>query len=223
MSDARNQQRIQAEITRRTQKVRANVASLEKRLAEVRAKIERGTENLALASREDVPGVSRLLGQWREEEARLREKLSQANGSGMPSPEAIEIMAKLDQLLKRLSDANREKLGFALRQTVKRILLRRVRRGAGQHRITLWDGVIELRDDLGLRATIPLSDDDIPSPGRWREVAAFIRQRGEVVFFPDVCQHLDRHGSFVSRLLAQAVLSGKVRNLGHQKGWMAVG
>jgi hypothetical protein len=32
----------------------------------------------------------------------------------------------------------------------------------------------------------------------------------------------NRRGSFVSRLLAQAVFSGKVRNLGHQKGWMAV-
>ena len=42
--------------------------------------------NLALASREDVPGVSRLLREWREEQARLKERLSQANGGGMPSP-----------------------------------------------------------------------------------------------------------------------------------------
>jgi hypothetical protein len=54
-------------------------------------------------------------------------------------------------------------------------------------------------------------------------LAVFIRQRGDVVFFRDVCEHLDRHGSFVSHLLAQALLSGKVRNLGHQKGWIAVG
>jgi hypothetical protein len=141
---------------------------------------------------------------------------------GTPSPEAMQIMARLDQLLKRLSEANREKLAFALKQTVKRITLRRERRGVGKNRITLWDGMIELRDDLGLRATIPLTDDDIPSPGSWWAVAAFIRQRGDVVFFRDVCEHLDRHGSFVSHLLAQAVLSGKVRNLGHQKGWIAV-
>ena len=88
--------------------------------------------------------------------------------------------------------------------------------------MTLWDGVIELRDDLGLKGTIPLTDDDIPTPGRWHDVVAFIRKRGDVVFFRDVCEHLHRRGSFVSRLLAQAVLSGKVRNLGHQKGWMAV-
>jgi hypothetical protein len=204
------------------QKAKANVTSLERRLADIRAKIERGVENLALANREDVPDICRLLGQWRDEEGRLKEKIEQATGCGAPSPETMQIMARLDQLLKRLSEANREKLAFALKQTVKRITLRRERRGFGKHRITLWDGMIELRDDLGLRATIPLADDDIPSPGCWWKVPVFIRQRGDVVFFRDVCEHLDRHGSFVSHLLVQAVLSGKVRNLGHQKGWIAV-
>ncbi len=89
--------------------------------------------------------------------------------------------------------------------------------------MTPWDGMIEHRDDLGLRGTIHLSDDDIPTPGRWHDVVDLIRERGDVVFFRDVCEHLQRRGSFVSRFLAQAVLSGKVRNPGHQKGWMAVG
>lgn len=51
-------------------------------------------------------------------------------------------MAKMDQLLKRLSEANREKLAFALRQTVKRITLRRERLSDGRYAVTLWDGVI---------------------------------------------------------------------------------
>jgi len=38
---------------------------------------------------------------------------------------------------------------------------------------------------------------------------------------PNVCAHLGRQGSFASRLLTQAVLSGNVRNLGHQQGWIA--
>lgn len=81
--------------------------------------------------------------------------------------------------------------------------------------------MIELRDDLGVSGIIPLSDDDIPTPGRWPEAATFIRERGDVVFFRDVAQHVGLKGSCVSRLLAQAVLSGKVTNLGHQKGWIA--
>ena len=86
----------------------------------------------------------------------------------------------------------------------------------------MWDGVIELRDDLGVTGVIPLTDDDIPSPGSWRAVADFIRKRGDVVFFREVCEHINRRGSSVSSFLAQAVISGKVRNLGHQKGWIAV-
>ncbi len=70
LADKRNQRAIQAEITRRTRKAQANVDALEKQLAAVRAKIDRGTENLALAKPEDVPGISRLLAGWREGEAK---------------------------------------------------------------------------------------------------------------------------------------------------------
>jgi hypothetical protein len=222
MSDGRNKRSMQAEITRRTQKAKTNVASLEKRLGEVRAKIERGTENLALAAREDLPGISRLLAQWRDDESQLKARLQQANGCGTPSPQAMEMIARIDQLLKRLSEADREKLAFALRQTIKRITLRRERRSDGRHGISLWDGVIELRDDLGLRGTIPLTDEDLPSPGRWHDAVAFIRNHGAVVFIRDVARGLGIHMTSASRLLAQAVLSGNVRNLGHQKGWIAV-
>ena len=116
---------------------------------------------------------------------------------------------------------DREKLAFALRQTVKRITLRRERRTKGPYKITLWDGVIELRDDLGLRATIHLTDDDIPNPGRWHDAVAFVRNHGGAVFIKDISEAFGVGQPYASRLLAQAVLSG-VRNLGHQKGWIAV-
>ncbi|MEZ6098702.1 MAG: hypothetical protein R3E01_06995 [Pirellulaceae bacterium] len=82
-------------------------------------------------------------------------------------------MNRLDDLLARLDEADREKLAFAIRQTVKRITLRRERRHNDRYRITLWDGVFELRDDLGVVGVIPLTDDDVPSPGRWRDDVAF--------------------------------------------------
>lgn len=178
LADKRNRRAIQAEISRRTRKMQASVDALEKQLASVRAKIERGTENLALANPEDVPGVSRLLAGWRDEEARLKEKLRQARGEGGLTPESLAVIARIDQLLDHLSEADREKLAFAIRQTVKRIALRRTRLADGRRRVTLWDGVIELRDDLGPKATIPLTDDDLPGPGRWRDAARFVREHG---------------------------------------------
>ena len=222
MSNERTKRAIRSEIDRRTKKAVTNASRIESQLADVRSKIARATQNLALAEREDIPGISRLLAGWRETESGLNDQLRAANGQHAPSPEAIEIISKLDKLLDRLGEADREKLAFAIRQTVKRISLRRERRGSGRHRTTMWDGVIELRDDLGVTGVIPLTDDDIPSPGSWRAVADYIRKRGDVVFFREVCEHIDRRGSSVSSFLAQAVISGKVRNLGHQKGWIAV-
>jgi DNA invertase Pin-like site-specific DNA recombinase len=221
MADERTKQAIRNEISRRSEKVEANVGRLESQLQAVRAKIERGTENLALANPDDVPGISKLLAAWRDEETTILGQLRQAQGDPAPSPDAMDIIGHLEELLERLSEADREKLSFAIRQTIKRITLRRERRGDGKHRITLWEGEIELRDDLGVAGAIPLADEDIPSPGRWRDAAAFIRERGEVVFVQDVADTLGVHKAFTSRLLAQAVLSGKVRNLGHQKGWIA--
>jgi DNA invertase Pin-like site-specific DNA recombinase len=221
LADKRNQRAIQAEISRRTRKAQANVEALEKQLGAVRARIERGTENLALANPEDVPGISRLLARWRDEEARLKEKLQQARGEGGPTPESLAIMARIDQLLDHLNEADREKLAFAIRQTVKRITLRRTRLGDGRYRVTLWDGAIELRDDLGSKGTIPLTDDDLAGPGRWRDAARFVREHGGVVYLGEVSEALGIHKAFASRLLAQATLSGKIRNLGHQQGWTA--
>jgi hypothetical protein len=221
MSDERTKRAIRSEISRRTKKAEANVGRYESQLADVRAKIERGTENLALASREDITGISRLLAVWREQEAQIKEQLQRARGDHAPSPEALAVIGRLDELLGRLTEADREKLAFAIRQTVKRVTLRRERRKVGRHHITIWDGVIELRDDLGVAGVIPLTDDDIPSPGRGRDAVRFIRERGDAVYVQEVADALGVNKAFTSRLLAQAVLSGKVRNLGHQKGWTA--
>ena len=85
----------------------------------------------------------------------------------------------------------------------------------------MWDGAIELRDDLGPQSTIPLTDDDLPSPARWREAARFVRQHGGVAYIAELAEPLGLNKAFASRLLAQATLAGKIRNLGHQRGWTA--
>ena len=43
-----------------------------------------------------------------------------------------------------------------------------------------------------------------------------------MVFIKDLARAFKIREPYASRLLVQAVLSGKVRNLGYQKGWMAV-
>jgi hypothetical protein len=99
MADERTKRAIRSEINRRTKKVEANVGRLESQLDALRAKIERATENLALANAEDIPGISKLLAGWREQESQLKDKLRQTKGDQAPSPEALEVIGRLDELL----------------------------------------------------------------------------------------------------------------------------
>lgn len=222
LSEERNKRAIREEIGRRTKKAVVETDRIESQLAEIRSKIDRATENLALADRNDIPGITRLLATWRERESDLKEQLRRAHGQQAPTTEALAIISRLDDLLIHIGEGDREKLQQAIRQTVKRITLRRERRYLKHCRITLWDGVIELREEFGISGVLHLTDDEIPSPGNWREAARFVQQRNGVVFFKEVAAHMGLKGSCVSRALAQSVLSGKIRNLGHQKGWMAV-
>jgi len=45
---------------------------------------------------------------------------------------------------------------------------------------------------------------------------------GDVIYLQDVADAISVHKAFPSRLPAQATLSGKTRNLGHQEAWIAV-
>jgi hypothetical protein len=100
--------------------------------------------------------------------------------------------------------------------------LRREYRYHYSRRITLWDGAIELREDLGPNTILQLTHEDIPAKGGWWDVVNFLRSAGRVVFLKEVAGVLGVHNSDASSLLSLATLSGKIRNLGHQKGWIAV-
>ena len=223
LASERIRRSVTARIAKRTRTVKGKTQSLENRLAEIRSRIERGTANLALAEAEDVPGISRLLSQWREEAAEVKAKLERLTTPDQPTPEALETIRRYDELLENLEDADREKLAHAIRQTVKRITLQREIRTRKQskHRVLLWTGIIELHDEFGDNVTIPLTDEDIPTPGRWWDVVHFARER-DVVFVGDVAKFLGSRWGYASRCLDLGVLAGKLENLGHQKGWRAI-
>lgn len=48
----------------------------------------------------------RSLRGWREEEVKLKENVRQALGEGGPTPESLAVMARLDQLLDHLTEAD---------------------------------------------------------------------------------------------------------------------
>ncbi len=95
----------------------------ERKLATVRQKIERGTENLALAERENFAAISKLLSQWRDEESAILARIENKAVELAPLPEAIEVIAHLGETFANLKSADRVKLANAIRLTVRSITI----------------------------------------------------------------------------------------------------
>jgi BMFP domain-containing protein YqiC len=85
-------ERIKATINRTKTKRSKQVSNDERKLTALRQKIERGSENLALAEREDFAAISKLLNQWREEESAITERIENANKHLEPLPETIDMI-----------------------------------------------------------------------------------------------------------------------------------
>jgi len=103
---------------------------------------------------------------------------------------------------------------------LKQVTLQRTRVGLG--RAWVWDGAIELRGDLGVNATIPLTDEDIPSPGLFREAVRFLRERGTQALAREIAAALGCHRTNLFRPLKLAIRLGKVKKVGTRQGYVAL-
>ena len=98
-------------IRRAKTKRSKQVTGDERKLASVRQKIERGTENLALADRENFTAISKLLSAWRDEELALLTRIENR---------AIEL-APLSLAKLRL---RRDSASFLMADSVDRLKMR---------------------------------------------------------------------------------------------------
>lgn len=122
--DAGAEERIRAAIVRSRSKQATQTSQDKRQLAEVRRKIARGTENFALADREDFAGISKLLEEWRAEETRLVEQIERRKDELKPLTEALRVIARFAEYRDQLQKADRVALANALRVTVASITVR---------------------------------------------------------------------------------------------------
>ena len=113
--------RIRDAVIRATRKDKTSISREQRKLDALRKKIERGTENLALASGDDFAGIARLLSKWREEEAELSLKISRRSENLEAVPEAMRVLANMTLIREKLDLADRQTLQMALAQTIDRI------------------------------------------------------------------------------------------------------
>lgn len=214
-------ERVKDAIVRAKARKATQVSADEKRLRAVRQKIERGSENLALASREDFSAISKLLMKWREEEAELADRIERRNGELEPLPEALDVIAHFADLGKKLKQADRVKLAHAVKQTVVSIAIgtRLATTGEIQHREHF--GELRLHEALH-KKPIAIPDEAIGQRKVWREFGELVRNADHPLHLADFANHIGTADlSHAAHHVRRAEKAGLIRKLGHQGGWTA--
>ena len=161
---------IRDAIVRARSKNATQTSQDEKRLREIRRKIERGTENLALAGKQDFAAISKLLTKWREEEAEIVGRIERRRGELEPLPEALKIIRQLGFVKGRLQDADRVKLQYALRQTIASIRIGTRMATTGDVTCREHFGELRFHEALLPGKVIAIPDEAIGQRKIWREI-----------------------------------------------------
>lgn len=198
----------------------------EKKLQDIRRKIERGTENLALAERDNFAAISKLLTQWREEEIQLVERLQNRGRELEPLPEALSVLAKFDKIRERIGQADRAKLAHAIRQTVASITIGTRKAKAGTIDYNEHYGELRFNQNLGIDKAIPIPDEAIGQRRIWREIGELARRSKKTIHLKDVCEIIG--SSCPSRAchnVRRAEAAGLIKKIGGKGtggGWVPV-
>jgi site-specific DNA recombinase len=216
------EQKIRQSILRAKQKDKTHSSRDERQLADLRRKIERGTENLALAAAEDFAAISTLLTQWRDQESKLAERLEQRGRELEPLPEALSILARLGEVPGNLAKADKAKLAHAIRHTVATITIgtRPARTGGIVYR-ELY-GELRFHEAFGIKP-IPIPDEAIAQRRIWREIGDLAQRSDKPIHLVDVCKMIDTlDPSHACYHMRKAVKAGLVRKIGSSGGWICV-
>lgn len=221
--DAGAEERIRAAIVRSRSKQATQTSQDEQRLVEVRRKIVRGTENLALADREDFAGISKLLEEWRAEEGRLAEQIERRKDELKPLPEALRVIARFAEYRDQLQKADRVALANALRVTVAAISIRvrETRTGGIEH--TEFVGELRFHPGFGIGRPVAIPDEAIGTRKVWREIALLAQAARGPIRLADVMRHIDTTDpSLASYHLRRAVKAELLKKVGRTGGWVAI-
>lgn len=214
------EQRVRDAIIRAKRPTKQAARADERKLAELRQKIERGTENLALASREDFAAIARLIEGWREAERTLAARIAERGRELEPLPEALRVLARYSQLTGQLAQADRRLLSQALRKTITRITMEVHPRRSGEMKFRELTGRLEFHEAFGI-PPIEIPDEVLGQRKVWREIGGLARRLPRPVRLADVCALIPVHDpAHASHHLRQAVRAGVVRKVLPAGGWV---
>ncbi|MEQ1830713.1 MAG: recombinase family protein, partial [Pirellula sp.] len=217
------EKKIRESIIRAMKRETGNSSRDEKRLALLRSKIERGTENLALADKANFIAISKLLDQWRGEEMVLAESLEKNSRDLEPLPEALQVLSRLADVSKNLGLADRAKLKLAIHQTVRSISISVENTCIGEIEFRAYGGEIQFHEALGIPA-IPIPDEAIGARRVWRDLGELVRKADRPLHLIDFAIHIGTKDlSRAAHHVRRSERAGLIKKIGHQGGWVSNG
>jgi hypothetical protein len=218
--EAGAEQTIRQAILRAKRKDKTQSSREERQLADLRKKIERGTENLALAAAEDFTAISKLLTQWRDQESQLAERIEQRGRELQPLPDALNVLARISDVPGNLVKADKAKLAHAIRQTVVSITIGTGPARTGKIEYKEMFGELLFHPAFGLKP-IPIPDEAIAQRRIWRELGELVRNADRPLHLKDFAIQIGtKDMSRAAHNVRRAEAAGLIRKVGHQGGWV---
>lgn len=185
-------------------------------LREIRRKIERATENLALADQADFAGIARLLDKWRMEEAALVARIGEQT-SRRPAPAAL--LAAIDGLAQVRADLHlvaAGRLAGMFAQLIERITVHRLDADYRQRGAAEVFGEIRFYSDVCEGGAVPFQNGDVAPKRRHDTIREFIAAAGQPVRSSEIAEGLGLQDNNVRHILAVACRRGLVRKVGRR-------
>lgn len=218
--EAGAEQTIRQAILRAKRKDKTQSSREERQLADLRKKIERGTENLVLAAAEDFTAISKLLTQWRDQESQLSERIEQRGRELEPLPDALHVLARISDVPGNLAKADKAKLAHAIRQTVASIIIGTGPARTGKIEYKEMFGELRFHAAFGMKA-IPIPDEAIAQRRIWRELGELVRNADRPLHLKDFAIQIGtKDMSRAAHNVRRAEAAGLIQKIGHQGGWV---
>lgn len=156
-------------------------------LAEVQTKIERATENLALADSDDFKSISSVLAKWREDERELQKRIKASRKDVQPNSDILKAIANLGKVRQHLHLASADTLGPAIRSMVHRIEINRTNYPSGYHEFA---GRLEFSADALPGESLPIAHAEIAADHLYRQVHRYLSKRKKPVAYKRLYESL---------------------------------
>ena len=191
-----------------------------RKLAELRRKIERGTENLALADKNEFAAISKLLSRWHDEEFELSQRLEEPDSDLKPLPDALKVLGRLAEIHENLAKANVSKLADAISKTIAdlSIQVRETNVGSIEYREIVAELIFH--DAFGIDPIV-IPDEVLGQRRIWRELGVLVADADRPLHLKDFCEYLGTTDpSHAAHHLRRTERAGLIRKIGHQGGWV---